>query len=574
MPLFRDIRYSLTGLRDRIIETALSALRQVITAETLTLLFAVGIVATVISGYWFRASRLVALSGWELITGTGSQAAYDAMQISARVLLGVAPLIALAAGAAAIAGIVTPALRRRLVPLIAVGGIVNLSVILVYLIVLALSPSYNRTLDLGLWLALALSAGLVIQLFFNRPSDAIALRTRFTIMGVTIVVNAALYFVTLATEIARSRENESVAFEITALVGMALYGALIGSYITHNIFRRKGQNPRVGRALGAIVGAFGHLLLLIPLWIYTPTSDDAPRQRIRIDEVAWASLMLAPWLISFVLLTVCPTLGSYRVALYNWQGFGEPTQFVGLRHIENVIKDPFFWKSLGNTLTYALVLVPIQLSLSLILAIVLTRKRMRFASFYRTIYFLPAVTSVAVVAVVMRLILGNFGSDLSALLGIDPPINPISDPTLALVSVIVFGIWHSFGVNLVYFLAALQTVPEELYDAAQVDGANWFEQLLHVTLPSIRPIAVIILFMAFLGSMYVFEQSFVLTRGGPYFASQVVSGYIYNYAFRQPGTQLTPNFGYASAAALFFALIMLTLTVTNYLVTQRLRARQ
>jgi multiple sugar transport system permease protein len=214
------------------------------------------------------------------------------------------------------------------------------------------------------------------------------------------------------------------------------------------------------------------------------------------------------------------------------------------------------------------------LSLSLLLALILTRKEMRFAVFYRAIYFMPVVTSVAVVAVVMRLLLGNFGTSISELFNLKPAVNPIASPQLALPSVIVFGIWHSFGVNLVNFIAALQTVPEELYDAAKVDGANWFEQVLHVTLPSIRPISIMIAFIAIIGSMYVFEQSFVLTRGGPYFASQVVTGYIYNYAFRQPGTQLTPNFGYASSAALFYAMLMLGITVANYWVTNRIRKNE
>jgi ABC-type sugar transport system permease subunit len=349
---------------------------------------------------------------------------------------------------------------------------------------------------------------------------------------------------------------------------------VVGMFLTGYIFRRKGYNARLGRLVGLIVGAFGHLFLLIPLWIYTPYRQQAMRNRIKIDEIAWGMVMLAPWLVGFILLTVYPMLDSYRVSLYNWQGIGQPTQYVGLRHIENVIRDPIFWGSLRNTITYTVILVPIQLSLALLLALILTRKEMRFAVFYRAIYFMPVVTSVAVVAVVMRLLLGNFGTSISELFNIRPAVNPIASPQLALPSVIVFGIWHSFGVNLVNFIAALQTVPEELYDAAKVDGANWFEQVLHVTLPSIRPISIMIAFIAIIGSMYVFEQSFVLTRGGPYFASQVVTGYIYNYAFRQPGTQLTPNFGYASSAALFYAMLMLGITVANYWVTNRIRKNE
>ncbi|MDX1994723.1 MAG: sugar ABC transporter permease [bacterium] len=553
---------------NRFLETLVGLARQAITADTLTLGFALLVLLKFVNGFWYRVDERTAVTGWQLMTNGSLEGVTLTQGIGAFIAL--VPLLSIVVIGAVLFSLMRSGQAARVPAFIAWVGLAIMLICGVYLLEIAGTPRQSRALDLGFWLSLSGAMGLVIQLYFNRPV-AISQRTRFGIMAALTFVNMLLYSLTLAMQIARSRSGDSVAFEITSLIGLALYGAAIGTYITGNIFRRKGHNPRLGRLIGAIVGAFGHLLLLIPLWIYTPTTADAPRQRIKIDEITWGMVLLFPWLASFILLTVYPMLDSYRVALYNWQGFGEPSQFVGLRHVKNVIEDPIFWRSLRNTVTYTAVLVPIQLSLALMLALILNRKRMQFAVLYRTIFFLPAVTSVAVVAVVMRLILGNFGINLSELVGINPPVNPISDARLALVSVIGFGIWHSFGVNLIYFLAALQTVPEELYDAAQVDGANWFQQLIHITLPSIRPISVIVIFMAFIGSMYVFEQSFVLTRGGPYFASQVVTGYIYNYAFRQPGTQLTPNFGYASAAALFFAVIMLGLTVTNYVITNRMR---
>jgi ABC-type sugar transport system permease subunit len=553
---------------NRFLETLVSLVRQAITADTLTLGFALLVLLNFLNGFWYRVDERTALTGWQLMTNSSMEGVMLTQGI--RTFIALVPLLSILVVGGVLFSLMRPGQAAQIPTFITGAGLVIMLVCGVYLLEIAGTPRQSRALDLGFWLSLFGAMGLGIQLYFNRPA-VISQRTRFGIMAALTFVNMLLYSLTLAMQIGRSRSGDSVAFEITALIGLALYGAAIGTYMTGNIFRRKGHNPRLGRLIGAIVGAFGHLLLLIPLWIYTPTSPTASRQRIKIDEITWGMVLLFPWLASFILLTVYPMLDSYRVALYNWQGFGEPSQFVGLRHVRNVIEDPIFWRSLRNTVTYTIVLVPIQLSLALVLALLLNRKRMKFAVLYRTIFFLPAVTSVAVVAVVMRLILGNFGINLSELVGINPPVNPISDARLALASVIAFGIWHSFGVNLIYFLAALQTVPEELYDAAQVDGANWFQQLIHITLPSIRPISVIVIFMAFIGSMYVFEQSFVLTRGGPYFASQVVTGYIYNYAFRQPGTQLTPNFGYASAAALFFAVIMLGLTVTNYVITNRMR---
>lgn len=371
------------------------------------------------------------------------------------------------------------------------------------------------------------------------------------------------------------RQNEEtvnpVGFETFAVAGLITYGAGMGLFITPHIYRKKGLNPWLGRLVGTLAGAVGNLFLLAPLWIFSPRNKNVPYQRIKLDEIIWGMIFLSPWMISIAVFTFYPLFDSYRIALYNWRGVGEATQFVGLRHLETVASDPIFWRSFGNNLLYTIILVPIQLTLTLTLALILNRPMMRFKTFYRTIYFLPAVTSAAIVAVVIRLMLGNFGTAISALLGIDPPVDPISSPDLALPSVIAFGIWHSFGLNLVYFMAALQTVPAELYDAAKVDGANALQRLIYVTIPGIRRVGGVILFLAITGSMQVFDASFVLTKGGPYFASQVVGVYIYNYAFPSADrVGITPNLGYASAAALFMGILMLTFTVVNFVVMRRL----
>jgi raffinose/stachyose/melibiose transport system permease protein len=279
-------------------------------------------------------------------------------------------------------------------------------------------------------------------------------------------------------------------------------------------------------------------------------------------------LFMLPTLIFVAVFVVYPVLASLYITLYNWVGVGTPTQFVGLRHYLRVAQDPWFWNAFKNTILYTLILVPIQLSLSFVMAMILNNPRLRLRTFYRTIYFLPVVTSVTIVAVVLRLMLGNFGIQISQMLGIDPPVDPIGDPRFALLTVVAFGIWQTFGYNMVCFLAALQTVPAELYEAAKIDGANSLQVALHITLPIIRPMATVILFLALLGSMNVFEQSFVLTGGGPFFASEVVGGYIYSYAFG--GVGRTPNVGYASAASVFMNILILGITLAQWFFTRNL----
>jgi ABC-type sugar transport system permease subunit len=286
-------------------------------------------------------------------------------------------------------------------------------------------------------------------------------------------------------------------------------------------------------------------------------------------------IFVTPMLVLVATFTIYPIFESARITMYNWNGIGNPTQYVGFRHFETVARDEWFWNAFWNTVQYATVLVPLQLSLTLILALILNNNKMRFRTLYRTIYFIPVVTSLAIVAVVVRLMLNTSGRAISDLLNIYPPVSPISSPELAMPSVILFGTWHSFGINLIYWLAALQTVPEELYDAAKVDGANGWQRLIYVTLPAVRPFAVIIMFLAILGSLRVFEQSFVLTQGGPYFASEVVSGYIYDYAFGGGGgggrAISSSNLGFASAASFFMSLLVLGITLIQVLVLRTIR---
>jgi len=202
-----------------------------------------------------------------------------------------------------------------------------------------------------------------------------------------------------------------------------------------------------------------------------------PRTRpiwsLRRSEIVWGYLFMIPFVVLVCVFTLYPILGSLRITLYNWNGLDNPTQFVGLRHFAEVAKDPYFWNAFKNTVVYTAVLVPVQLTLALLLALVLNNAKMRFRTFYRTVYFLPVVTSLAIGAIAVRLMLGRGGAQISELFGIDPPISPIASPQFALPSVILFGIWHSFGINLVYFLAALQTVPEKLYDAATRSVSIW-----------------------------------------------------------------------------------------------------
>ncbi len=298
----------------------------------------------------------------------------------------------------------------------------------------------------------------------------------------------------------------------------------------------------------------------------------------QVRKNLWSYLFLLPLLTLVGTFVVYPMVASIHITLYDWNGIGNPTRFVGLRHFLTVSRDPLFWNAFKNTFTYTVVLVPIQLTLALILALVLNNPSLKGSTIYRAIYFSPVVTSAAMIGVVMSMLLGGAGDGLNSLLLeaglIGEPIDLLGSPATALPVVIAVGIWHTLGYNLVYFLAALQSIPKELYEAARVDGANAFHQFLHVTIPMLRDVGLVILFLAILGSLQVFDLVLVMTGGGPYFASEVVSTYIYHYAFTPASIQAEANVGYASAAALFMGLMVMGITILQLLAVRYTRQRR
>lgn len=292
-------------------------------------------------------------------------------------------------------------------------------------------------------------------------------------------------------------------------------------------------------------------------------------QEIRANR--WSYIYIAPMFVLLMVFVVYPIFGSFGYTLYEWNGIGDPSNYVGLDNFVRVIHDSFFWGAFAHTLIFTAVLVPIQLTLALILALVLNNTKLRFASFYRSVYFIPAVTSPAVIAVVVQLILSNFGDNLNQLLAqlhiTQDHIDWLGDPRFALGIIIVIGIWNTLGYNLVYFLAGLQTIPAELYEAASIDGANSTARFINITVPMLRGIGLVIVILALLGSLQVFDLVLVLTDGGPYGATEVVNTYIYHQAFggsARAGVQ--PNVGFASAASFFYGIILLGLSVAQVLI--------
>jgi len=298
-----------------------------------------------------------------------------------------------------------------------------------------------------------------------------------------------------------------------------------------------------------------------------------------LKKHVWSYIFVMPMFVLFLCFTLYPLLASVRYTFYNWDGIGIPKDFVGVTHYVSIAQDLLFWNAFKNTFIYTAVLVPTQLTLALGLAMVLNSRWLRARPVFRAIFFSPVVTSSAIVGIVISLLTSTAGHDVNTMLLrlhlIERPIDWLGNPHTALWIIIVTGVWIGLGYPVIYFLAALQSVEQGLYDAAKVDGAGGFVLFWHITLPLIRPVGLVVLLITVLHSLRVFDIVQVMTRGGPYFATDVVGTYIYRQAFyaNEVGDS-DANLGFASAAAFFMGLLVmgisaLQLAAIRYTAQQR-----
>ena len=297
-------------------------------------------------------------------------------------------------------------------------------------------------------------------------------------------------------------------------------------------------------------------------------------RRLWQDRILY--LFLLPTIVLFSLFTLWPIIDSFVISLHAWSGFTKGATFIGLQNYAEVAADPLFWGAFKNTFLFMAITVPIRVTLALIVALVLNDKRLPFANLFRTAFFLPVVTTVAIIGVVMRFIFDPVGGPVNVALVslhlIGRPIGFLSSSNTALYTAMGIHIWKWFGVTLIYWLAALQTVPEELYEAAMVDGANAGRRFRHITVPLLVPFGIIIFFITAIDTLRVFDLIITLTGGGPFFSTEVVELYIYRWAFNSS----IPRLGFASAAAVFFGLATMGVAILQAIalgVANRLRER-
>ena len=247
-----------------------------------------------------------------------------------------------------------------------------------------------------------------------------------------------------------------------------------------------------------------------------------------------------------------------------------PTQFVGLRNFARLIEDETFHRALLNNFLFAVVVVPVQTSLALLLA-VLVNQKLRFVNVFRTIFFSPVVTMMVVVAIVWTFLYNPGAGFINQVLntlsfGLLGPYDWLNDTKLAFPSIMVVSIWQGVGFQMVIYLAGLQDIPSELYEAAQVDGANQWQQFRNVTLPQLRNTTIFVVIATTILSFKLFTQVWVMTQGGPQESTMTTMIMLYREGFRQL------KVGYASAIAIVFFVIELAVSLAQRVFLKEERA--
>ncbi len=290
--------------------------------------------------------------------------------------------------------------------------------------------------------------------------------------------------------------------------------------------------------------------------------------RWRPDQQWEGYLFLLPSLLGFLFFVFLAVGASLGISFLDW-GLTGSKGFAGLGNYREMLRDPVFWRVFGNTAFYTVTIVPLQLALGLIMAVALNQA-IRGTEAFRLIYFMPVVTTIVAGAIVFRLLLSRNGpladafSGLGNLLGL-----PLSMPDMlgstrySKWSVILLTLWKNTGFTMVVYLAALQGVPKELYDAARVDGATNWQRFRNVTLPLISPTTFFLLILQTIGAFQLFTEPFVMTTGGPAQSSMPVVQYIYNNAFR------FTRMGKASAIAWFLFIFIFGFTLLQNVMQKR-----
>ena len=275
---------------------------------------------------------------------------------------------------------------------------------------------------------------------------------------------------------------------------------------------------------------------------------------MKIQRSTIAYGFLTPWVVKLIVFWLYPLIYALYMSFTRYRALGNTSEFIGLDNYTSISIDPLFWKALTNTLIYAFGAVPLATISAILLAVLLHSQLARFPSFYRAGLFLPSVTSIIVITLIFTNLYAKDGyiNALAGMIGLPQSEKGfLLETSTALFSVMLMDIWLSTGYYMMLFLAGLQSIPKDIYESAQLQGAGAFQVLRRITLPLLKPTILFVMVIATIKSLQIFVEMYTMTKGGPLNSTLTVVYLIFSNAFEK-----TDSMGYGAALAyVLFAII-------------------
>ncbi|WP_413463228.1 carbohydrate ABC transporter permease [Bacillus sp. B1-b2] len=274
--------------------------------------------------------------------------------------------------------------------------------------------------------------------------------------------------------------------------------------------------------------------------------------------IGWSFITIAA--IMIIVFYFYPMVQAFILSFQS--GTGVNLQFVGFENYTRLFKDPTFITTVKNTVIYLIIQVPLMILLALILSVFLNNKKLKWKGFFRTAIFLPCVTSLVAYSVIFKYLFSQDGIInvmLMKLALIGEPIQWLTDPFWAKITIVIAITWRWTGYNMIFYLSALQNVDESIYEAARIDGASPLQQFFKITIPSLKPIILFTSITSTIGTLQLFDEVVNITQGGPGNATITISQYIYNLSFKY-----TPDFGYAATVSYMIVIMIVLFSIIQF----------
>lgn len=286
------------------------------------------------------------------------------------------------------------------------------------------------------------------------------------------------------------------------------------------------------------------------------------------ERAAWG--FVAPALIAIAIFFVIPVISALFLSLTDFDIYAladlKNLRFVGLQNYERLLTNPLFWGAMRNTVWFSVLGVPLAIGASLFAAVILNARTVKWRPIWRVVFFAPYVTTLVATAVLWNYMLHTkYGVINWVLTSVGlPAVDWLGSPATSVPAILMFVVWKIFGYNMLIFLAVLQTVPDDLYEAARIDGANAWKQFRHVTLPAIAPTLLLVSIISIAGFFQLFAEPYVMTQGGPAQSTVTVLYFMYEEGFKWW------NLGSASAVAFILFLCIFAVTMVQLWVSRKL----